>query len=121
MKKIFILLILSCFVMHSEAQWKTQAVGFPRYRAVNQIVPVSKNVVWATASDEDANPAIAGRDYCRTTDGGDTWTIGRVSAAPASYLWSNMTAVDENTAWAMFWDDTLLSTGGIYKTTDGGA
>jgi photosystem II stability/assembly factor-like uncharacterized protein len=43
-----------------------------------------------------------------------------VSAAPSTYAWSCFAAIDENTAWALFYKASTGSTGGVYKTTDGG-
>jgi len=69
---------------------------------------VDDKVVWASG---------AGGTYVRTTDGGNTWTAGRVNGAD-SLEFRDVYAVDDKTAW-------LLSAGPgdrsrIYKTTDGG-
>lgn len=69
---------------------------------------VSERVVWASGT---------GGTYLRTTDGGDTWLVGRVPGAD-TLQFRDVYAADSNTAW-------LLSVGTgpasrIYATTDGG-
>jgi photosystem II stability/assembly factor-like uncharacterized protein len=73
------------------------------------VSPVNERVVWASGSLGT---------YVRTTDGGATWTAGRVPGAD-SLQFRDVHAVDANTAY-------LLSIGNgnqsrIYKTTDAGA
>ena len=120
MKKILLFLSATLFSACVFAQWAEQATGFSTAnRGVNQIVITSHENAWGTAFDgTGANTQI--REYTRTTDGGNTWTAGIVSAAPSTYNWSCFAAIDENTAWAMFYKASTGSTGGIYKTIDGG-
>ncbi|MBK9731250.1 MAG: T9SS type A sorting domain-containing protein [Chitinophagaceae bacterium] len=119
MRKTLLFLIATFFLAANvSAQWIEQVTGLSVNRAVNQIVITSQNTAWVSAFDAAAGANV--RDYSRTTDGGATWTAGTVSAAPTSYNWSCLAAVDANTAWAMFFKNTATATGRIYKTTDGG-
>src|SRR5262249_46794587 len=70
---------------------------------------VSEQVAWASGT---------GGTFLRTTDGGTTWTAGKVPGAERLDF-RDVQAVDANTAY-------LLSIGKgetsrVYKTTDGGA
>lgn len=121
MKKILLFLFAISFSASVFAQWVEEATGFSAAsRGINQIVITSHDNAWATAYDGSGGGANV-RDFTRTTDGGSTWVSGTVTAAPSSYSWSCLTAVDDNTAWAMFFKNTAQATGGVYKTTDGGA
>lgn len=76
-----------------------------RFQAVSV---VNDRIVWASGT---------GGTWVRTTDGGDTWTVGVVPGAD-SLEFRDVHALDGKTAW-------LLSAGPgdrsrIYKTTDGG-
>lgn len=101
------------------SQWATQGSGLTTAnRKIVDIVTVDQNTAWAIAKDNaGATPC---RDFTRTTDGGATWTPGIVNAAPTNYDFSNITAIDANTAWVVMYN-TAGSGGGIFKTTDGGA
>jgi len=73
------------------------------------VSPVNDRIVWVSGTQGT---------YLRTTDGGTTWTAGRVPGAD-SLQFRDVHAVDANTAY-------LLSIGNgnqsrIYKTTDAGA
>jgi photosystem II stability/assembly factor-like uncharacterized protein len=66
---------------------------------LNSISIVNKNIVWVSGST----------DVLRTVDGGNTWE------KKASGYFTSVSALDENTAWA------VGPAGTIFKTTDGGA
>jgi photosystem II stability/assembly factor-like uncharacterized protein len=119
MKKTLLLLCFIVFSAHLFAQWNEQAVGFSTAnRGVNQIVITSPTTAWVSGFNPTSTTANV-RDFSRTTDGGATWTAGTVSA-PSNNNWSCLTAIDENTAWGLFYKNTSTVGGGIYKTTDGG-
>lgn len=113
-------LFIGLFVSGSAySQWTTQGSGLTTAnRKIVDIVAVDANTAWAVAKD-NANTTPC-RDFTRTTDGGTTWTPGIVNAAPTNYDFSNITAIDANTAWALMYN-TAAAGGGIFKTTDGGA
>lgn len=119
MRKTLLLFFSCAFSIVASAQWLEQATGFTTAsRGINQIVIIDKNIVWAESYDGSGSNASV-RDYTLTTDGGSTWIPGKVPA-PTSYNWSCLAAIDESTAWAMFYKASTGTTGRIYKTTDGG-
>ncbi|MEP7127558.1 MAG: T9SS type A sorting domain-containing protein [Chitinophagales bacterium] len=122
MRKTLPFLLVTLFLAASvSAQWIEEPTGFATAsRGINQIVITSHDNAWATAYNGSGSGSTNVRDFTRTTDGGATWVAGTVTAAPTNYSWSCLSAVDENTAWAMFYKNTSTATGGIYKTTDGG-
>jgi len=113
-------LLISAFFLSvaAHAQWTTQATGFPApSTGIIDVCAVNGNVVWA-ASYEGTGAGTATQDFTRTTDGGNTWIAG-VVPAPSTYAFSNLWAVDANTAWACLHNTT--AGGGISKTSNGGA
>lgn len=121
-KQILVPFFILCCSVSAFAQWTEYATGFSTpSRGINQIVNCSKEVTWLTAYNGSGSGSTNVRDFSRTTDGGLSWTSGTVTAAPSNFSWSCLAAIDENTAWAMFYKNTAAATGGIFKTTDGGA
>jgi photosystem II stability/assembly factor-like uncharacterized protein len=49
------------------------------------------------------------------------WTAGTIPGAPVSWGGSGITAIDANTAWVLMHDPSSPTSGGVFKTTDGGA
>ncbi|HYV94743.1 MAG TPA: hypothetical protein VE978_23415, partial [Chitinophagales bacterium] len=120
MRKLLLLFILCLFTLDSRAQWTSQATSFAAAsRGVTQIFIVDPNTVWITAYD-GTGASTKCRDFSVTSDAGATWISGTVPAA-TTWSWSCISAIDANTAWAMLFRYTAQYTGGIYKTTDGGA
>jgi len=70
---------------------------------------VSESVAWASG---------AGGTWIRTSDGGATWTTGRVPGAD-SLQFRDVHALDARTAWLLSIGNGAASR--IYRTTDGGA
>lgn len=120
MKK-YLLIISTLFLsVAANAQWTSQATTFSAVsRGIQDVSAVNATTVWVCAYDGSGGGANV-QDFAKTTDGGTTWTSGTVSA-PASHAWSNICAIDGNTAWACFYDAVAGAGGGIWKTTDGGA
>jgi len=58
--------------------------------------------------------------FVRTTNGGTTWTVSTITGA-AGLRGSDIAALDATTAWAAMNDPSSATSGGIFKTTDGGA
>jgi photosystem II stability/assembly factor-like uncharacterized protein len=94
------------------AQWIVQHDSLPP--SVNPDVEFSTvdlNVCWGVR----INTSL----YIRTTTGGTSWRASIVQGAAG--LWnSSIAAVDANTAWVAMWDSTQATTGGVFKTTNGG-
>lgn len=121
-KTLLTLFSISLLTAPVLAQWIEESTGFTTAsRGINQIVITSHDNAWVTAYNGSGSGSANVRDFSRTTDGGNTWTAGTITVAPANYSWSCLAAIDENTAWAMFFKNTAAATGGIFKTTDGGA
>jgi photosystem II stability/assembly factor-like uncharacterized protein len=102
--------------------WTPQASGFATAsRGIRDISITSPTNAWAIAYDGglggSTNPPI--QEFTRTTDGGLTWTPGTIPNATA-WAFSNLSAVDANTAWVAMYNDASGSAGRIYKTADGG-
>jgi len=120
MKKsvLFYSFLLLAFV--SNAQWLTQSTNFPAASTgIKDISIVSENVVWASGYN-GTSPTTPFAGFCRTLDGGTTWTSGVINNVPANYTFSNIMGVDGFTAYACMFDGAANKGGGIFKTVDGG-
>jgi photosystem II stability/assembly factor-like uncharacterized protein len=71
---------------------------------------------WAVGNGDDGLPGIV-----HTTDGGLTWTRQSVAAAMPGLDAGDISAVDEQTAWAAFVADSGVTFPFVLHTTDGGA
>lgn len=122
MKKQLLLLAalgLSIIGVNAQGTWVPQATGFPNVSTgVFNVSVVDSAVVWISSYDGSGGAANV-RDYSTTIDGGATWIPG-VVPAPAGHAWSMIHGLDASTAWAVFYNATAGSGGGIWKTTDGG-
>lgn len=103
----------------AQGTWVPQNTGFPQTSTgVFNISVVDENIVWISAYD-GAGTNQNYRDFSVTIDGGATW-IPNVVPAPAGHAWSMIYGLDAQTAWAVMYNATAGSGGGIWKTTDGG-
>jgi len=103
---LFLLLIFACAAT-AGAQWQKQTIETKA--SLRGVSVVNEKIIWASGT---------GGTFLKTTDGGKTWTVGKVPDA-GKLDFRDVEAFDANTAY-------LLSIGGggssrIYKTTDGGA
>ncbi len=94
------------FFLQINAQWEKQAVETKA--GLRGLSVVNEKIIWASGT---------GGTFLKTTDGGKTWTVGKVPGAE-KLDFRDVEAFDKNTAY-------LLSIGEgensrIYKTTDGG-
>lgn len=113
------ILCLTVFGANAQGTWVPQATGFPTTSAgVFNVSVCDANTVWISSYDGSGAAANV-RDYSVTIDGGATWIPG-VVPAPAGHAWSMIDGLDATTAWAVFYNATAGSGGGIWKTTDGG-
>src|SRR5207253_2157148 len=99
MRKLLLLFILCFSTLNIHAQWISQASGFPTpNRGIDQIFIVDQNIAWTSSYDGTPNvtPDTV-QDFTMTTDGGNTWTAGIVSAAPSYYAWSCIAAISSTT------------------------
>jgi photosystem II stability/assembly factor-like uncharacterized protein len=107
MKIIILSLTIFLSVSLADAQWRKQTLETKA--SLRGLAVVNEKIIWASGT---------GGTFLKTTDGGKTWTIGKVPGAE-KLDFRDVEAFDANTAY-------LLSIGEgensrIYKTTDGGA
>ena len=106
MKLITAIFFITCFVSIVFAQWQWQTIDTKA--SLRGLSVVSEKVIWASGTSGT---------FLKTTDGGKTWTVGKVPDAE-KLDFRDVEAFDADTAY-------LLSIGNgessrIYKTTDGG-
>lgn len=133
MKK-YLLSAAACLMMlFANAQWQIQDPGFRKDTVgFYEISLPDKNTAWAVCYDGWSGLLIGKPilDFTLTTDGGATWTPGKVGS-DRSLRFSNISAIDGQEAWVAMhkMDYTTIPTlryvgfgkgGGIYHTTDGG-
>ena len=104
--------------------WTMQASGFSKsYRGIRNISAVNEQVAWASAYDGTISNGQC-MDFCRTTDGGESWQAGTVNIPKnESYTISSISAVSADEAWASIYvsvNSNSLTGGKIVHTTDGG-
>lgn len=102
------------------AQWLPQTVtGINPNHNIASIAAVNENVVWAVAdTNYFSGPINFTPRFLRTANGGTTWKTGTIPNTQ-SFFFLDIAAIDSNTAWVTIND--FNGSGGIYKTTDGGA
>ncbi|MFM9051353.1 MAG: T9SS type A sorting domain-containing protein [Bacteroidota bacterium] len=122
MKKQLLSICFALFAagVFAQGTWVSQATNFaPVSSGVRYISPVDTNVLWICAYDGSGGGADR-RDYSRTLDGGQQWTAATVPVSN-TYDWSMIHGVSADTAFAVFYDPTAATGGGIWRTTDAGA
>jgi hypothetical protein len=103
------------------AFWTVQASGFATpSRGIRDIEIPSTNVAWAVAYDGSSATPPASQDFTRTINGGTTWTAGNIGTIGANHNFSNISALDANTAWVAMYNDGAAGGGKILKTINGG-
>jgi hypothetical protein len=102
------------------SEWVPQASGYASSsRGVNYISAVDSLIVWASAYDgKDGNNTI--NEFTKTTDGGNTWTPGKVIGA-TGYGLGNICGVNADVAYVALYNAAAQdNTCGVYKTSNGG-
>lgn len=121
MKKQYILFAFGItFPLLSNAQWISQSTGFTSpARGLWDISIANENTVWAIAYDGGIPDGIFATlpEFTRTIDGGNTWITGSL---PDGYAASNISAIDEHTAWISAVASSDGVDGAIFKTIDAG-
>jgi photosystem II stability/assembly factor-like uncharacterized protein len=92
-------------------EWRGRLWFFPLVRKA-----VALRVGWAIGTGDDGAPVIV-----NTTDGGTTWTRQKSSPAWVGLDATDISAVDEQTAWAALASAPGEVRDAILRTTDGGA
>ncbi len=103
---VFFLVTFFSFATKAQSPW-TQQTANGLISTTNPAVAfsvVDENVCWGINT--------INWQYLRTTNGGTNWTVSTITGATGS-TGSSISALDANTAW-------IATTGGIFKTTDGG-
>jgi hypothetical protein len=99
--------------------WITQNTGMAESRGITDMFAVDANIVWCAAYD-GVTPTNACQDFCKTANGGTTWTPGTITGATGTSI-ANVVAIDANTAWAInYYPSGTGTKDGVYKTTNGG-
>jgi photosystem II stability/assembly factor-like uncharacterized protein len=113
MVSVILIPLLLSLSSTSSAQWVFQSMSFPSTNAqVEAIFAVDTSVVWGLAF-ENMNR------FTRTTNGGAVWVDDTISGT-AGLVNGAITAVDGRTAWVTMHDPSFTTSGGVFKTTDGG-
>lgn len=124
MKKLllFICITLTGLSVNAQYTWISQATRFDSASTgVTNVSAADTNVVWITPYNGAPGGVASFRTYSRTIDGGLNWAQGTTPASPA-YKWSMIFAHNADTAWALYYRDTLQvqEKGILYFTGDGG-
>ncbi|HRH65419.1 MAG TPA: T9SS type A sorting domain-containing protein [Bacteroidia bacterium] len=120
MKRQLLIAALFLVSLGASAQyvWLSQSTGLiPVSSGVRFVSVVDSNTAWISTYDGSGGGANR-TDFSRTTDG-NTWTPGNIPLGP-DYDWSMIFGLNADTAWAVFYNATNGSGGGIWKTTDAG-
>ena len=121
MKNILTVALLICLTHFSQAQiWEPHPVNFPTPTQGWRITPATDSVAWTFGFVLDSVGEYTESDYSysRTTDGGNTWTVGTFPGIQQNGWLSSIFAKGPNDAWIAFYD---YSEGGkIFRTSDGG-
>ncbi|MBV6422142.1 MAG: hypothetical protein DAHOPDDO_03431 [Ignavibacteriaceae bacterium] len=112
----FVLLFVAFLSTATMSQWVQQTApglpNFPQPQVIFSPIDGDDNVCWGKNSNNS--------QFLRTTDGGDNWTVSTVNGA-AGLEGSSISAFDANTAWIAMNDPSNATSGGIFKTADGGS
>lgn len=122
MKRILLFAVAGLLMMTANAQWIGQDAGFVKDTlGFYEISVPNKNTAWAVCYDGKfgLNRGRFILDFTRTTDGGATWTPGKMGN-DHTLQFSNISAISENEAWVAM-NKRFTTGGGLYHTTDGGA
>lgn len=125
MKKILFFILLINSIEANAQFWFEKATGFNESAtSLNSISIVDSDVIWANAYGITIplDPNYTIKEFTRSIDGGNTWTAGSIDLGPDSTDMgsSSISAVSALTAWISVFPGAI-NTGGIWKTSDGGA
>lgn len=109
----------------SNAQWTPQVNVLPEPRTASiAISVVDTNIVWTLSVDltrfsPAGDPIGPMNRFTRTLNGGALWLQDTIEGAKGLHP-GGISAVDGQTAWVTMQDESRKTSGGIFKTTDGG-
>lgn len=106
------------------SEWQPGASGFTvPSRGINNVNIVNANIIWATAIDGRSGSTPI-NEFTKTTDGGTTWTPGKVLGGK-TYGLGNICGIDANIAYVSLYNGVAGAkqdtTCGVYKTSNGGS
>ncbi len=116
-----------CFVIAAQvfllshtgfSQWVEQTPNLPGTGRVYVLSVVDEDTAWALGIEFGFSSPYQG--FTITHNGGNTWT-GNTIPADSNFSNSSIHAIDGRTAWVSMSDFSGATSGGIFKTTDGGA
>jgi photosystem II stability/assembly factor-like uncharacterized protein len=100
-----------------EAEWGTPvSIPFPQGQAALALFAVDTSVVWCNAIKTTGGIS---NWFARTIDGGASWKANIIPGA-GNLDNGSITALDSLTAWVTMRDLQRTTSGGIFKTTNGG-
>src|SRR6185503_19324600 len=83
-KKLSALILISVGIFSTmilNGQWQNKASNFhTQNRGIFEMIAVGSDVAWAVAYDGNIPITAPVNDFTRTTDGGNHWTAGSISA-----------------------------------------
>lgn len=119
-KLLIVAALLFSSVLANAQSWTIQSSNFSATGTYPfDISVVDSNTAWAVGRD-GAGTNISIQEYTVTTNGGTAWTAGSVTT-DTNMAFSGISATSGTVAYAMMFNNTAGSGGGIYKTTNGGA
>jgi photosystem II stability/assembly factor-like uncharacterized protein len=122
MKKLLLSAVTILLIFTAKGQWLNQNAGFTNDSlGFYEMSLPDKNTAWAVCYDGKGG-LFSGRavlDFTRTTNGGNTWTPGKVGT-DRTLRFSNISAIDGQEAWVAMHKIDFSTGGGVFHTTDGG-
>lgn len=121
MKKLLLSVFAVSAMMTQAQSWIAQPTNFPANYGIDEMVIIDANTVWTFPYDGSGTANSYPKMVGRTTNGGATWTASAVSGPGSNALFSDIAAIDANTAWivtAPFAAGTNANR--VWKTTNGG-
>ena len=123
MKKLLLFTFI-LFGLSSNAQqvwWAERSTGFlTTSTSTPQISYADANTVWVYAAAGDGSGDFY-QEWGRSTDGGETWTVGNIDLGSADLAIGDIMAVSATTAYIAVFANAAGVQGGIWRTVDGGA
>ncbi|MBL7925617.1 MAG: T9SS type A sorting domain-containing protein [Bacteroidia bacterium] len=119
MKRSLLAMGLLCSSLFTQAQWINQNQAFTYEGFMDAVEVVNANVAWGTTYSNATGTATKTRDFVRTIDGGNTWTVGLINATPAALRPSNLFPLSDTRAFVAMYNPTAAG-GKVYRTINGG-
>jgi hypothetical protein len=116
-------IFMIAFIMMNQfanAQWQNKASGFPTQRNIVELITAGDKVAWGVAGEafKPIWEVAPFNDFTRTTDGGNHWIPGKVTAFP-DYILVGIAPLSATLCYGSLANFNTGETK-IVKTTDGG-